>query len=317
MKVEKNIKLSIGYENIEISPNWVAFSISRTLENTVNYQGIVRTETWNNFLKDPFSIIPYKEIVKDNKIVLLKQDNLSSLSVFKNVLDNDFDFLEIDDNDFSYDSYKKNPDYSIYRLNYLAHQTYDNRNNCHHFYFLSDLDRNVAYFELIIDLPYLNESKYNKAIFENLLNLLNNYSDLIQVIPSNKDLYKNNSDFIQAFENIIYSIDNPYISDENDFSAPQPEFLQSIGTLKFKIPGFNKFNEFFEITKKYVEIDSLDISKQKVGIIITLAVLHSHLNDIVHEDLFNLFPDEYKIAQAISLEYKLTPKNYSTKKLKI
>ena len=165
MKIEKNIKLVVDFENIEISPNWVAFSMSRTLENTVKYEGIVRTETWNNFLKDPFSIIPYKEIVKDNKIVLLKKDNISSLSVFKNVLDNDFDFLEIDDNDFSYKSYKENPDYSIYRLNYLAHKTYDNRNNCRNFYFLSDLDYNVAYFELNIDLPYRNFEVQNTRIY--------------------------------------------------------------------------------------------------------------------------------------------------------
>lgn len=315
MKAEKLIKLSIDYEHIDISPNWVAFSISRTLENTHTISGITHRDNWNLFLEDPFSIIPSKKILND-KLVLLKEDNFSQLSVFKNVLEKNFDFLEIDDNDFSYSSYQQHPDYSVYRLNYISHKTYDVRNNCGEFYYLSDLDNQVIYFELKIDLPYLTETKANEALFKNLLDLSKNFEGM-EIIASNKTLHPEKYDLIQSFENVIDSINDPYIANFNDFCAPSPEFTESIGTLKFNLPGFTQFNDFFELTKKYVTLDSFDITEQKMGLILTLAVLHSQLNTMIHEDLFNLFPEEYKIAQCISLEHKLKPKDIHIKKMKI
>ncbi len=320
MKAEKFIKLTVDYDYLDISENWVAFSITRTLENTYKTTGITDRESWNNFLNDPFTMIANNQIKKD-KIVMVNKTLVSELQVFKNQHDENFDFLEIDDNDFSFDVYKKNPEFSIFNIDYISHKVFDNQKNCRDFYYLSNLDKEVVYYKIIVDLPFLTETLNNKVIFSNLIELIqlesNNEIPFMEINSFNSTLYSTKKDFLQAFNNVLDSIENPYIADENDFCAPAPEFMSSIGILNFNIPNFNEYHDFFKLTQKYVEIDNLGISEKKFGLILSLAILKSKLDCVIVEDLFQLFPEENKIANMVALDYKKKKKNNSFKKLKI
>ena len=191
MKAEKFIKLTVDYDYLDICENWVAFSITRTLENTYTTKGITDRESWNNFLNDPFTMIANNQIKKD-KIVMVNKTLVSDLQVFKNQHDENFDFLEIDDNNFSFDVYKKNPEFSIFNIDYVSHKVFDNQKNCRDFYYLSNLDKEVVYYKIIVDLPFLTETLNNKAIFSNLI-------ELIQVESNNESPFMEIKVLIQHF----------------------------------------------------------------------------------------------------------------------
>lgn len=309
MKAEKFIKLIIDYEHIDISENWVAFSISRTLEHTIKSEGIVSRNIWNEFLKDPFSIIAHNKIMKDN-IVLLKQDELSSCAVFKHILSDYDSILDIDmERDFNYSSYKADPNLAVCHIEYVSYQTSKNNDNCRDFHYLTNLDKDVVYYDNYIDLPFIVEGKDTEGIFKTLSNMIKNYPQYFEIIPIKKSAHQTREDYIQAFDNVIDAINDSYIPLFDDFSAPTPEFMQALGTLKFYPPQFTDFNQFFVLTKKYVDLDNWGISDKKFSLILNLAILKSCFQDIVAEDLFKLFPLEEKIAQSIALDYHLKPKN--------
>lgn len=107
MKVEKFVKLTVDFEHIDISPEWVAFSVSRTIEGTYTQKGIINRNAWNNFLEDPFSTIDRNKVITHD-IILIDSEVLNSQPSFKKIMldeesENLLDFYQ----DFDYEVYKK------------------------------------------------------------------------------------------------------------------------------------------------------------------------------------------------------------------
>lgn len=314
MKVEKFVKLTVDYDSIDISPEWVAFSISRTLDNTYTKEGITDRATWNTYLQDPFSTVPDNKI-KNHDFVLIDPQILQTQPGFKKImLDEDSENLLGLDNGFDYNIYKNNPHCVIYKQDYIAQK---DSGKYPEFYFLSDLNDKVAYFEFTIYIPYgfIAETQENRIVFSTLHDLLQ--LDNFDIIPIYKDIHNNKKEYMEGFLNAIYGIDEPYVGSENDFCAPQPEFMNEIGSLKFTIPGFTDFDEFFTITKKYVGLDNMGICEKNFSFIMNLAILKTYYSEHVPEEFFNRFGEDYKMAQCVALEYKLKPKNDNARRLKI
>lgn len=319
MKAEKFIKLVVDYEHIDISPEWVAFSVSRTLEHTTKLEGIVDRATWNQFLQDPFSTIDYKKIIS-NHIILLKEEDFPTCPLFNQTFQKDYTgIMNLDmETEFNYSSYKENPDKPISHAKYLSYKIFSSYDNCRDFHYLTNLNNEVVYYNTYIDLPFVGEGQDTEGIFKSLLNMLQNYPESFTMIPLPSAYHKTREEYIQGFENAIDAINDPYIASENDFSAPTPEFMQALGTLKFMPAHFKDFHEFFVCTKKYVEVDDTDIANRKFSLILSLAMLKSFFNDVVSEEFYQFFPEEYKIAKSVALDYKLKPKNNDqTKRMKI
>lgn len=313
MKVQKLIPLTIEYESSIICDNWIAFKILRTLENTYLLEGVTDTNTWNQFLKDPFSTIPSQKIIK-NDLVFISPEILAEYPNFDDIILSEEKTYSIFKNEstFQYDLFKKYPHYKLFKKNSIAIK---NSFRELEYYYLSDLDNNVSYYETFIQLPSIPEIEKNKNIFLTLLNLLEN--ETIEILPLYNAIHETKANYIEAFKNILHKIENPYVSNNDDFCAPEPEFMNGIGMLKFNIPDFFEFNDFFKITKKYVELDIFDVCEKNFPLILNLSIFKTFYDNLISEEFFSIFPEEYKIAQSVSLEYKLKPKNIQTKKIKI
>lgn len=179
------------------------------------------------------------------------------------------------------------------------------------------MNDNVTYFEFTILIPYkfISEKKENRIIFSTLHTLLER--DNFDMIPFHEHGHSTKKDYIEGFSNAIDGIDHPYVGSENDFCAPAPEFMNEIGSLKFTIPNFTDFNEFFSITKQYVELDNMGICEKNFSLIMNLAILKIFYGDDISEQFFQRFGEDYKLAQCVAMEYKFKPKNNHIKKIKI
>lgn len=316
MRAEKFVKLTVDYDSIDIGSEWVAFNISRTLENTYTKTGITDKATWNTYLQDPFSTVPDNK-TKIHDLILVDPEFLQYQPSFNKImLDEDSEnlFGQYQYNGFDYNIYKNNLHCNIYKHDYIAQK---DSGKAPEFYYLTDLNDKVCYFEFTLYIPYsfIGETQENRIVFSTLHELLQ--SDNFDMVPIYKDMYNNKKQYLEGFLNAIYGIDEPYVGTENDFCAPQPEFMNEIGSLKFTIPGFTDFDEFFNLTKKYAPLDSFSICEKNFSSIMNLAILKTFYGDSVSEEFFQRFGEDYKLAQCIAMEYKLKPKNDNIKRPKI
>lgn len=316
MKLEKLITLSINYENINIENNIVLFKIERYLENKLQHinEGLTTIENWDNFLKNPFEFI-IKPINDNYYFCLIDENHLTSYPSFDDIClgeNNNLSLIGIpSENKISFDLVKNNLDKKIFIYDSIITQNSSHQDNST-LHILKNLDNTLAYWQPGFKLPLLSQSNDNLPIFENLLFILKNYPDYFSL----NDNLENNNEIIQKIEDGIYEIKNPYIPDENDFSAPYPSIDSSLGFLKFKPINYSNFDKIFNIAKQHIHLNDC-ISSENFALIINLALLKISFPNTISEEFYKIFEENNKKANLISLDFKLAEKNFFTKKSKI
>lgn len=177
---------------------------------------------------------------------------------------------------------------------------------------LKNLDNTIAYWEPGFYLPSIYQSIDNLPIFENIFNLLNKYPNLFSI----KNIDYDYNSIIKNLEDGIYEIKNPYIPNENDFSAPYPSIDSSLGFFKFNPQNFNDFDKLFNIATKYISLKNC-LTDENISLIINLALLKISFPEMICEEFYQIFSNENKKANSIVLDWKLANKNISNKKNKI
>lgn len=89
-----------------------------------------------------------------------------------------------------------------------------------------------------------------------------------------------------------------------------------MGFFEFMPLSFPDFDKLFNVANQYIHVYAC-ISDEKFSLIINLALLKISFPDIISENFYQQFPHENKLANSISLDFKLAKNNCLEKKIKI
>lgn len=293
----------------------MAFKIVKSLEfnkNSSIIQRVISSDKWNEFLKNPFEF-QINPLNDNYYYCLLDKNHLNFYPNFDDICFGQENTLSLighpSENQISFDLIKSNKDKHLFIYDSIVTQNSSTDINSE-LHLLKNLDNTIAYWKPGFQLPFLSQSNENLSTFENLLFLIKEYPLLFSI----KNSYESN--ILEKLESGIDEIKNPYIPDENDFSAPYPSIDSSLGFFEFNPLSFPDFDKLFNVAKQHLHINDC-ISDENFSLIINLSLLKISFSNIISDEFYQIFEEENKIANLISLDFKLAKNNFLEKRIKI